>query len=117
MGVSAHKIEQWTGWTGPLYQSDRSNRSCLAVRPLPGGAGCRAELCSARRPGGGVPASEGHGGGKGGQEHDPQRKAVPEHAAAAQELAPGRRVTSRQWCTAARGVPGCGGAQTKEEKG
>ena len=102
-----------TGQTG----LDRSNRSCLAVRPLPGSASCRVELCSARRPDGGVPAGEGHGGGKGGQERDPQRKAVPVRAAAAQELAPGRRMTSRRRRTAARGVPGGGGAQTKEEKG
>ena len=102
-----------TGQTG----LDRSNRSCLAVRLLPGGAGCRAELCSARRPGGGVPADEGHGGGKGEQERDPQRKAAPVRVAVAHELAPGRWVTSRRRCTAAIGVPGDGGAQTKEEKG
>ena len=111
-----------SGPVGPVHYTgqtglDRSNRSCLAVRPLPGGAGCRVELCSARRPGGGVPAGEGHGGGKGGQERDPQRKAAPVRVAAAQELAPGWRVMSRRRRTVARGVPDGGGAQTKEEKG
>ena len=111
-----------SGPVGPVHYTsqtglDQSNRSCLAVRPLPGCAGCRAELCSAQRPGGGVPAGEGHGGGKGGQERDPQRKAAPVRAAAAHELAPGRRAMSRRRRMAARGVPGGGGAQTKEEKG
>ena len=114
-----------SGLVGPVHYTgqtglDRSNQSCLAVRPLPGGAGCRVELCSARRPGGGVPAGEGHGGGKGGQERDPQRKVAPVRAAAAHELAPGRRATSRRRLTAAAAalaIPGGGGAQPKEEKG